>query len=82
MGIGEVRVAPTRRKKLQPEFANTKGEVYADWRNFPPRLFRCTSNNEMAAGVMPGMRAAWPKVVGLVLISLRRASVDKPWTKL
>ena len=27
--------------------------------------FTCTSNNEMAAGVMPCMRAAWPTVSGL-----------------
>src|SRR5215213_873707 len=26
--------------------------------------FRCTSNSEIAAGVMPWMRAAWPSVSG------------------
>lgn len=28
------------------------------------RFFKCTNNNEIAAGVTPEMRAAWPTVSG------------------
>src|SRR5204862_4775986 len=32
-------------------------------------LFKCTSNSEIAAGVMPEMRDAWPTVSGLCRFS-------------
>src|SRR5215475_3352117 len=31
---------------------------------FAPRRFKCTSNSEIAAGVTPAMRDAWPTVSG------------------
>ena len=31
---------------------------------FEPAFFRCTSSSDTAAGVIPGMREAWPSVAG------------------
>src|SRR5258706_5370720 len=42
--------------------------------------FRCTSRSEMAAGVTPEMRAAWPIVSGRWRASFWRTSFDKPRT--
>ena len=42
--------------------------------------FRCTSSSEIAAGVMPEMRAAWPIVSGRCWLSFCCTSVDRPRT--
>lgn len=44
---------------------------------FPCR-FRCTCKTAMAAGVMPEMRAAWPRERGLMLSSFSTTSLDRP----
>ena len=44
------------------------------------RRLRCTSSNEIAAGVTPPMRAAWPSVAGWVRLSLVSTSVESPRT--
>src|SRR5690348_8347643 len=44
------------------------------------RFLRCTESSEMAAGVTPGMRAAWPKVAGRTCSSFWRTSLDRPDT--
>ena len=41
---------------------------------------RCTSSSEIAAGVIPGMRCAWPTVCGRTRCSFCRASADRPCT--
>ena len=41
---------------------------------------RCTSSSEIAAGVMPGMRCAWPTVCGRTCSSFCRSSADRPRT--
>ena len=46
----------------------------------PSPRFRCTSNSEIAAGVMPEMRAAWPSVSGLCALRLCCTSADRPRT--
>ncbi len=51
-------------------------------RSFMPRFLRCTSSSEMAAGVTPGIRAAWPRVWGLTCVSFWRTSLDRPRTAL
>src|SRR6266850_1513466 len=43
-------------------------------------LFRCTSKSEIAAGVIPEMREAWPTVSGLCWLSFCCASTDSPRT--
>ena len=44
------------------------------------RRLRCTSNSEIAAGVTPDRRAAWPSVAGRCAESFWRASTDRPRT--
>ena len=46
--------------------------------SYPRARFKCTSNNEIAAGVMPGMRVAMPMVSGRTFVNLSRTSFDKP----
>ncbi len=41
---------------------------------------RCTSSSEIAAGVMPGMRCAWPTVCGRTRSSFCRTSAESPRT--
>ena len=45
-----------------------------------PRRFKCTSRSEIAAGVMPWMRAAWPIVSGRCWESFCCASRESPRT--
>ena len=47
---------------------------------FAKPRFRCTSRSEIAAGVMPEMRAACPIVSGLCRLSFCCTSVEKPRT--
>ena len=54
---------------------------YADLRN-KPCFFRYTNNSEIAAGVIPEIRDAWPIVSGRDSISLATTSFDKPDTVL
>ena len=49
-------------------------------RNQALRRFRCTSNSEIAAGVTPLIRAAWPTVAGCVRLSLSSTSDERPRT--
>ncbi|MCY1537234.1 hypothetical protein D9M68_727230 [compost metagenome] len=49
----------------------------SSWRP-APRFFRWISSREIAAGVTPGIREAWPSVSGRVLPSLCWISLDKP----
>ena len=42
--------------------------------------FRCTSSSEIAAGVTPEMRAAWPIVSGSCAFSFCCTSIDRPRT--
>ena len=44
------------------------------------RRFRCTSSREIAAGVTPWMRDAWPIVSGRWCASFCRTSIDRPRT--
>src|SRR5450432_1790531 len=44
------------------------------------RRFRCTRRSEIAAGVTPWTRAAWPTVSGRCCVSFCCASVDSPRT--
>src|SRR5581483_316915 len=43
-------------------------------------LFKCTSSSEIAAGVMPEMRDAWPMVSGRWRLSFCCTSTDSPFT--
>ena len=45
------------------------------------RRLRCTRSSEMAAGVTPEIRAAWPKVTGRNEDSFCTTSVDRPRTE-
>jgi len=49
-------------------------------REFSARFLRWTSNIEMAAGVTPEMRVAWPRVTGLKNASFCCTSADNPRT--
>src|SRR5438477_5113089 len=42
--------------------------------------FRCTSNSEIAAGVTPEMRAAWPMVSGRCWFNFCCTSIESPRT--
>ena len=42
------------------------------------RAFRCTSSSEIAAGVMPEMREAWPSVSGRCRLSFCCTSIEGP----
>ena len=44
------------------------------------RRFRCTSSSEIAAGVTPLTRAAWPTVAGRARFSFSSTSADSPRT--
>src|SRR5476651_1285682 len=44
------------------------------------RRFRCTRRSEIAAGVTPWMRAAWPTVSGRCCVSFCCTSFDSPRT--
>ncbi len=60
------------------------GAVFLSGRTRPAKLhfFRCTSNNDIAAGVTPAIRDACPTVAGRCAASFCRTSVDKPRTPL
>src|SRR5262245_5473130 len=47
---------------------------------FAPRRFKCTSNSEIAAGVTPAMRDAWPTVSGRCCASFCCTSIERPRT--
>ena len=56
------------------------GRDQAERRTALKPRFRCTSRSEIAAGVMPEMRAAWPSVSGRCRLSFCCTSVEKPRT--
>jgi hypothetical protein len=49
-------------------------------RNVLQRRFRCTNSSEIAAGVTPWMRDAWPMVCGRCCASRCCTSFDRPRT--
>ena len=67
-------------RALVPEHSASARALTPTGATAPAPRFRWTSSSEMAAGVMPEMRAAWPTVSGLPAASFCRASVDSPRT--
>jgi len=87
--VGEQAITDGRRK-CEPQFQERAGQQPVRVKNaqaasrvrVPPRpskprnrpFFRCTSNSDIAAGVTPEIREAWPKVSGRCRLSFWRTS--------
>src|SRR6185503_2396252 len=78
--------------RFEAELAHTAGELFVEARHRQrpahaavsrarptPRL-RCTSKREIAAGVTPEMRDAWPTVSGRCWLSFCWTSIESPRT--
>ena len=77
----------SRQRQAQRIRCLTQVALAIDWLEAsPPKplkrpRFRCTSNREIAAGVTPEIRDAWPRVSGLCLFSFCLASKERAVTR-
>lgn len=80
----ENRFSSTFAVNLDKNVEVTGGRGHSERRNTmrhrysKPSFFRWTCNTEMAAGVMPEMRDAWPRERGWILFSFSTTSLESP----
>ena len=70
-----------RRPDIQSERCDARGqftgEAHALFCKVSCACFRCTNSTEIAAGVTPEMREAWPMVSGFTRLSFCWTSIDR-----
>ena len=70
----------TRAQALHQHIAHATTPSSARTKPLKPPFFRCTNNSEIAAGVTPEIREAWPSVSGRCFCSACRTSIDNAVT--